>query len=58
MAGFDENGNPEAAKTILGGPLASPWGVAVAAAGFGSFAGDLLVGNFSFAESMINAFNR
>ena len=40
MAGFDENGNPEPARTILGGPLASPLGVAVAPAGFGSFAGD------------------
>jgi len=37
--------------------LASPWGLALAPAGFGDFGGDLLVGNFSFAASEINAFN-
>jgi hypothetical protein len=31
--------------------------MAIAAAGFGSFGGDLLVGNFSFADSEINAFD-
>jgi uncharacterized protein (TIGR03118 family) len=39
------------------GELASPWGMAIAPAGFGPFGGDLLVGNFSFNLSEINAFN-
>jgi uncharacterized protein (TIGR03118 family) len=40
-----------------GGTLASPWGVALAPAGFGTFSGDLLVGNFSYSDSVINAFD-
>src|ERR1700730_18744883 len=28
------------------GPLNAPWGIALAPAGFGSFEGDLLIGNF------------
>ena len=36
-------------------PLDSPWGLAIAPAGFGGFAGDLLVGNFGNGE--INVFN-
>ena len=44
-------------QTIIGGELAAPWGVALAPASFGQFGGDLLVGNFSFVESEINAFN-
>ena len=43
--------------TIIGGELAAPWGVALAPASFGEFGGDLLVGNFSFVESKINAFD-
>src|SRR3954468_17071296 len=43
--------------TLQGGKLASPWGMALAPAGFGEFSGDLLVGNFSFAFSEINAFD-
>jgi hypothetical protein len=31
--------------------------MAIAPAGFGAFGGDLLVGNFSFADSEINAFD-
>jgi uncharacterized protein (TIGR03118 family) len=42
---------------ISGGKLAAPWGVTVAPAGFGTFSGDLLVGNFSFGDSVINAFD-
>jgi uncharacterized protein (TIGR03118 family) len=43
---------------VTGGPLASPWGMAIAPAGFGEFGGDLLVGNFSAADGdVINAFN-
>jgi uncharacterized protein (TIGR03118 family) len=38
-----------------GDPLDSPWGLAIAPAGFGTFANDLLVGNFGDGE--IDAFN-
>ena len=58
VAEFSESGGLE--KTIVGGPLASPWGVAIAPSSFGKFGGDLLVGNFSFANGVgdvINAFN-
>jgi uncharacterized protein (TIGR03118 family) len=37
------------------GPLNAPWGLDIAPAGFGSFAGDLLVGNFG--DGWINAFD-
>ena len=50
----------ELENTIVGGQLASPWGVAIAPMSFGKFGGDLLVGNFSFAPGVadvINAFN-
>lgn len=40
---------------IAQGPLNSPWGMAIAPANFGDFAGDLLVGNFG--DGMIHAFN-
>src|SRR5579872_2008949 len=33
-------------RLITGGPLDSPWGLAIAPASYGSLAGDLLVGNF------------
>jgi uncharacterized protein (TIGR03118 family) len=58
VAEFSENGKLE--HTIVGGPLASPWGVAIAPMSFGKFGGDLLVGNFSFVSGVadvINAFN-
>ena len=58
VAEFSESGGLE--KTIVGGPLASPWGVAIAPMSFGKFGGDLLVGNFSFqpgVADVINAFN-
>jgi uncharacterized protein (TIGR03118 family) len=56
VAIFDTNGN--LLQTLINGSrLASPWGVVLAPAGFGPFSGDLLVGNFSFAASEINAFN-
>jgi uncharacterized protein (TIGR03118 family) len=38
-----------------GGPLDSPWGLAIAPASFGKFAGDLLVGNFG--DGTINAYD-
>ena len=53
---YDENGN-FLQRLISGGELAAPWGLALAPAGFGVFGGDLLVGNFSFLHSEINAFD-
>ena len=54
MSAFDLQG------TFLGriaamGMLDSPWGLAIAPTSFGSFAGDLLVGNFG--DGTINVFN-
>ncbi|MGA3236873.1 MAG: TIGR03118 family protein [Bryobacteraceae bacterium] len=43
------------ANLVAQGPLNSPWGMAIAPANFGPFAGALLVGNF--ADGKINAFN-
>ncbi len=60
VAVFKENGDPHPSRTLLGGlhvPLAAPWGVAIAPPSFGRFGGDLLVGNFSFAHSEIEAFD-
>jgi uncharacterized protein (TIGR03118 family) len=53
VSAFDQNGN------LLGrigamGALNSPWGLAIAPSGFGSLAGDLLVGNFG--DGRINVF--
>ena len=56
VAIFDTNGNL-IRQLIVGDHLASPWGIALAPSGFGEFGGDLLVGNFSFAASEINAFD-
>jgi uncharacterized protein (TIGR03118 family) len=56
VAVFDTNGNL-INQLITGGHLASPWGIALAPSSFGQFGGDLLVGNFSFAHSEINAFD-
>jgi uncharacterized protein (TIGR03118 family) len=42
-------------RVASGGPLDSPWGLAIAPATFGSFAGDLLVGNFG--DGTIDAFD-
>ena len=53
---FDMSGN--FVKTLVtDSKLASPWGIVMAPAGFGPFSGDLLVGNFSFLASEINAFD-
>src|SRR5258708_6225821 len=61
VAEFDENGKFESMSTTSAdSKLASPWGVAIAPMSFGKFGGDLLVGNFSFANGVadvINAFN-
>jgi uncharacterized protein (TIGR03118 family) len=53
---FDENG-VFVQRLVTGGELAAPWGLALAPSGFGQFGGDLLVGNFSFVSSKINAFD-
>jgi len=42
-------------RLVSHGALNSPWGLAVAPASFGTFAGDLLVGNFG--DGHINAYN-
>ena len=53
---FNEDGtSPQ--TLILGEDLAAPWGIALAPASFGPFGGDLLVGNFSYVNSEINAFD-
>ena len=60
VAIFSESGKLEPHGVLLGGPhtpLAAPWGVAIAPDDFGKFSGDLLVGNFSFLNSEINAFD-
>ncbi len=51
---FDLNGN-FLARVASQGTLNSPWGLDIAPAGFGSFANDLLVGNFG--DGTINAFD-
>jgi len=53
---FDENG-AFLQRLIGDGELAAPWGIVLAPASFGEFGGDLLVGNFSFLDSVINAFD-
>jgi uncharacterized protein (TIGR03118 family) len=54
VATFNMNG-ALMANLASGGPLNSPWGMAIAPPTFGLFAGALLVGNFS--DGRINAFN-
>ncbi len=51
---FSLNGHLEA-RIASGGPLDSPWGLAIAPSSFGSYAGDLLVGNFG--DGTIDAFS-
>lgn len=51
---FDLNGNL-IQRLVSNGPLNSPWGVAIAPAGWGAFGGAVLVGNFG--DGTINAFN-
>src|SRR5215469_6840093 len=53
---FDEDG-AQLQRVITDSRLAAPWGIALAPPGFGEFGGDLLVGNFSFVASEINAFD-
>jgi uncharacterized protein (TIGR03118 family) len=56
VAIFNANGN-FIQQLISGSQLAAPWGIALAPASFGPFGGDLLVGNFSYIDGQINAFN-
>ena len=51
---FDANGVLQK-RLISGGALNTPWGLALAPAGFGSIGGDLLVGNFG--DGLINVFD-
>jgi hypothetical protein len=51
---FDVNGN-FLKRAITGGNLNSPWGMALAPAGFGIFGGDLLVGNLG--DGLINVYD-
>ncbi|MBV8186654.1 MAG: TIGR03118 family protein [Alphaproteobacteria bacterium] len=55
VAVFNESGT--LMQTMVGGVLASPWGITLAPSNFGQFSGDLLVGNESKISSEINAFN-
>ena len=56
LAVFSENGTLES-SSFVGDQLASPWGLALAPSNWGQFGGDLLVGNFSFGDSVIDALN-
>jgi uncharacterized protein (TIGR03118 family) len=56
VAIFDTSGN-FIRQVVAGSKLAAPWGVALAPATFGAFGGDLLVGNFAYNFSEINAFD-
>lgn len=51
---FDTSGN-FVKRVVTGGNLNAPWGVAIAPAGFGIYAGDLLIGNFG--DGLITAYN-
>jgi uncharacterized protein (TIGR03118 family) len=56
VAVFDANGNFIKELVAAGTPqLNQPWGVVIAPSGFGTFANDLLVGNFG--DGKINAFD-
>jgi uncharacterized protein (TIGR03118 family) len=52
---FDENGKFLSRAIPTGGKLNAPWGMALAPATFGQFAGDLLVGNFG--DGTISAYD-
>ena len=56
VAVFDTNGIFKK-QLISGGKLASPWGITLAPPSFGQFGGALLVGNFSYLHTEINAFD-
>ena len=57
---FDTNGVRDSAFAINNGPLADPWGLAIAPANFGPFSNLLLVGNFrslGILNPSVSAFN-
>jgi uncharacterized protein (TIGR03118 family) len=54
VAAFDFNGNLQS-TLVSGGVLNSPFGVAIAPAGWGPFGGALIVGNFG--DGTVNAFD-
>jgi uncharacterized protein (TIGR03118 family) len=56
VAIFDEDGN-FIKQVVAGSRLAAPWGMAIAPPSFGRFSNHLLVGNFSYGHSEINAFD-
>jgi uncharacterized protein (TIGR03118 family) len=56
VAVFDTSGH-FIRQLIVGSKLASPWGITMAPTGFGPFGGDLLVGNFAYNFSEVNAFD-
>jgi uncharacterized protein (TIGR03118 family) len=56
VAIFDEDGN-FITQLVAGSRLAAPWGITFAPPGFGQLGFNLLVGNFSYLHSEINAFN-
>ncbi len=56
LAVFNEDGTLES-SSFVGDQLASPWGLALAPSNWGKFGGDLLVGNFAFGDSVIDALN-
>jgi uncharacterized protein (TIGR03118 family) len=51
---FDQEGN-FIRRFASNGPLNAPWGITQASANFGSFSGDILIGNFG--DGTINAFD-
>jgi uncharacterized protein (TIGR03118 family) len=56
LAVFSEDGTLES-SSVVADQLASPWGLALAPSNWGQFGGDLLVGNFAFGDSVIDALN-
>ena len=56
VAIFDEDGN-FIKELVVGSRLAAPWGITLAPPSFGRFGSHLLVANFSFLHSEINAFD-
>jgi uncharacterized protein (TIGR03118 family) len=56
LAVFSEDGMLES-SSFVADQLASPWGLALAPSNWGQFGGDLLVGNFAFGDSVLDALN-
>jgi hypothetical protein len=56
MTGTTGDGMLES-SSFVADQLASPWGLALAPSNCGQFGGDLLVGNFSFGDTVIDALN-